>query len=90
MSPRRASVLGGGAFGTALALALSRDGTGVALWSRDATDADEMRRTRKSGKHLPGLDLPDSLTVSREIPEAALSLTSRCATAASASSQRHA
>ena len=60
----RIAVLGGGAFGTALALALSRDGTGVTLWSRDATDADEMRRTRKSGKHLPGLDLPDSLTVS--------------------------
>ena len=70
----RIAVLGGGAFGTALALALSRDGTGVTLWSRDATDADEMRRTRKSGKHLPGLDLPDSLTVSREIPEADVAL----------------
>lgn len=64
------AVLGAGAFGTALAIALSRDGSDVALWSRDADDAAKMRATRKSGRALPGLDLPDSLTVAKVIPAA--------------------
>lgn len=67
-------VLGGGAFGTALAIALSRDGSQVALWTRDAQDAEAMRRTRKSGRALPGLDLPDSLTIATRIPDAQVQL----------------
>lgn len=67
-------ILGGGAFGTALAIALSRDGSEVALWARDAQDADAMRKSRKSGRALPGLDLPDSLTIARHIPDADVQL----------------
>ena len=55
------AVLGGGAFGTALAIALSKDGSDVALWSRDREDAERMQGTRQSGKALPGLELPESL-----------------------------
>lgn len=57
------SVLGSGAFGTALAIALSRDGTDVVLWSRNAEDAANMQQTRTSGRRLPGPLLPDSLHV---------------------------
>lgn len=64
------AILGGGAFGTALALALSRDGTPVALWSRDAEDAAAMRASRKTGRNLPGLDLPPSLEIATDIPPA--------------------
>lgn len=68
------AVLGGGAFGIALALTLSRDGTEVALWSRDVDDANTMRETRRTGRRLPGLDLPDSLTVAKDIPAAGIAL----------------
>lgn len=64
------AVLGGGAFGTALAIALSKDGSDVALWSRDREDAERMQGTRRSGKALPGLELPESLVVETEIPSA--------------------
>lgn len=60
------SVLGAGAFGTALAIALSRDGTPITLWGRDNDDVAAMVRTRSSGRKLPGHDLPDSLTVTSE------------------------
>jgi glycerol-3-phosphate dehydrogenase (NAD(P)+) len=68
------SVLGGGAFGTALAIALSGDGSEVSLWSRDRLDAGRMRETRMSGKALPGLNLPASLTIARDIPKADIAL----------------
>ncbi len=60
------SVLGAGAFGTALAIALSRDGTRITLWSRDACDAARMQETRLSGAHLPGHHLPAGLKVTTD------------------------
>lgn len=60
------SVLGAGAFGTALAIALSRDGTRVTLWSRDADDAARMQDSRLSGVRLPGHRLPHSLAVTSD------------------------
>lgn len=57
------SVLGAGAFGTALAIALSRDGAPITLWGRDAEDVEGMQASRQSGRKLPGFALPESLTV---------------------------
>ncbi len=61
------SVLGGGAFGLALALALSKGGTAVTLWSRNEDDVRTMNERRESGQRLPGHKLPDSLTVTHDI-----------------------
>lgn len=68
------AILGSGAFGTALALALAKDGSKVALWSRDREDAELMRQTRQTGRHLPGLDLPESLIIPDAMPGADLML----------------
>ena len=68
------SVLGTGAFGTALAIALSRDGTPVTLWGRDADDLAAMDRRRKTGRALPDIPLPDSLSLSAKIPNADIAL----------------
>ena len=57
------SVLGAGAFGTALAIALSRDGADVTLWARDVHEAKTMQDARISGRRMAGHALPDSLTV---------------------------
>lgn len=68
------AVLGAGAFGTALALALSKDGTEVTLWGRDREDTASMRETRQTGRALPGLPLPPSLSIADTIPESPVSL----------------
>lgn len=60
------SVLGAGAFGTALAVALARDGRAVALWARDAAQRAEMRASRRNDRRLPGVDLPESVSLPAE------------------------
>lgn len=61
------SVLGAGAFGTALAIGLARDGTEVTLWARDPEDVLAMQSSRQTGKRLPGHALPDTLTITADI-----------------------
>ena len=63
------SVLGAGAFGTALAISLAEKSP-VTLWSRDAEQASAMRATGENTKRLPGLPLPASLTPSSDLSEA--------------------
>ena len=68
------AILGSGAFGTALAIALSRDGSEITLWGRDPGDIAQMGATRTTGRALPGIALPDSLTVTPAFPEARIML----------------
>ncbi len=63
------SVAGSGAFGVALAIALSRDGTPVTLWGRDEDDIKAMQDTGLSGRRLPGHRLPESLSVTSDPSE---------------------
>lgn len=63
------AVLGSGAFGTSLAIALSRDGAAVTLWGRDRKTISAMNETRRSGPRLPGYDLPKSLRLTADISE---------------------
>ncbi|MEO1363139.1 MAG: NAD(P)H-dependent glycerol-3-phosphate dehydrogenase [Pseudomonadota bacterium] len=57
------AVLGAGAFGTALAIALAEQGP-VTLWARDAAQCAEMAEARENTRRLPGCRFPDDLTVS--------------------------
>jgi glycerol-3-phosphate dehydrogenase (NAD(P)+) len=57
------SVLGGGAFGTALAIALSGQAP-VTLWARDVGD---MAHARENTKRLPGCHFPDALKVTGDL-----------------------
>ena len=59
----RVTVLGDGAWGTALALVLSRAGREVALWSRFPEYAEEMRARRENVRFLPGFPFPEGLRV---------------------------
>lgn len=56
-------VVGAGAFGTALAVSLAREGRAVTLWARSAKDAGDMQRSRVNARRLPGVDLPAPITV---------------------------
>jgi len=58
------SVIGAGAFGTALATQLAvEDGPTVTLWARDPAHAAEMNEARENARRLPGVSLPDALAV---------------------------
>ncbi|MCB1341766.1 MAG: NAD(P)H-dependent glycerol-3-phosphate dehydrogenase, partial [Pseudooceanicola sp.] len=56
----RVGVVGAGAFGTALAIALGRNGA-VTLWTRSADHAAQMAATRRNESRLPGAALPDGV-----------------------------
>ncbi|MCA3252799.1 MAG: NAD(P)H-dependent glycerol-3-phosphate dehydrogenase [Pseudomonadota bacterium] len=56
------AILGAGAWGTALAIALAARHD-VLLWARDAAQAGAMRRTRRNERYLPEALLPVALRV---------------------------
>lgn len=60
-------IVGAGAFGTALAVALGQAGREVVLWARDAAQVEKMARTRANAARLPGVELPGTVTVTAEI-----------------------
>ncbi len=65
----RIAVLGGGAWGTALAaLASARHAT--VLWVRDADQAAALERSRCNARYLPELRLPDGLRTTANLAEA--------------------
>ncbi len=66
----RVAILGAGAFGTALAVALARGGLTVALHARDEAEADAIR-ARGETRRLPGVRLPENVTVHAETADVA-------------------
>ena len=62
----RISVIGAGAWGTALAIALSQRHQ-VSLWSRNPDHAAAIRDTRTNARYLPGVGLPAAVTVQSDL-----------------------
>ena len=69
MSIQRIAVLGGGAWGTALALTCARAGREVTLWEHDAGNAEQLSSKRES-QFLPGVRLDEHIKVTRDLGEA--------------------
>ena len=67
----RIAVLGAGAFGTALAVALARKGETVGLWARDPGQAAAMGANRENVRRLPGVALPDGVHLATSLPDMA-------------------
>jgi glycerol-3-phosphate dehydrogenase (NAD(P)+) len=65
--PQHISVLGAGAWGTALALLLANNGHQVSLWTRDAGHAAALAQGRVNARHLPGVALPPNLRPSSDL-----------------------
>jgi len=63
------TVIGAGAWGTALAISLSAHHR-VTLWSIDAAQVEAMRAARCNQSFLPDIPLPESLALSAELPAA--------------------
>ncbi|HEU5018310.1 MAG TPA: NAD(P)H-dependent glycerol-3-phosphate dehydrogenase [Pseudolabrys sp.] len=70
MTIQRISVLGGGAWGTALAQVCARAGRDVVLWEHDERNAAHLEGMRESC-FLPGLKIETSIKITRELAQAA-------------------
>ncbi|MQQ08175.1 NAD(P)H-dependent glycerol-3-phosphate dehydrogenase [Epibacterium sp. SM1979] len=68
------SVLGAGAFGTALAISLGRSQP-VTLWARDPDQAAEIATQRINTRRLPEAPLPEAVTVTSDFNAACASKT---------------
>ena len=66
----RIAVLGGGAWGTALANVAARTGRSVTLWEHEPANAEQLANKRES-RFLPGVRLEDRIAVTRDLAEAA-------------------
>jgi glycerol-3-phosphate dehydrogenase (NAD(P)+) len=68
----RIAILGGGGWGTALAILLSRarESHQVALWVHDEALASAMRKTRENATYLPGQPIPPNVMVLADLREA--------------------
>lgn len=65
--PEAVAVIGGGAWGTALALTALRAGRGVRLWAREPEVIEAINRRRENAAFLPGVALPESLTAGADL-----------------------
>lgn len=65
---KKIAILGGGSWGTALALVLSRSRAKhrITLWVHDAALAESLRKTRRNAAYLPGFELPQEIEVTPE------------------------
>jgi len=63
------SILGAGAWGTALAIAVSRQYQ-VMLWGRDSNLMHHMQTQRENTKRLPAMRLPDALVLTADLTQA--------------------
>jgi len=71
MELTKAAVLGAGSWGTALALALADRGLNVALFGNEEEVKDDINRNHQNSKYLPDLNLPENITATLDIADAA-------------------
>ncbi len=64
------TVLGAGAWGTALAKLLIQGSHTVTLWGHDRGRLEKLQRTRRNEAYLPGVELPPTLQTESDLPRA--------------------
>lgn len=63
-------VLGSGSWGSALALVLAKKGYEVIMWTLSKEQADKINKTKENVDYLPGILLPNNISVTTNIEEA--------------------
>lgn len=63
----RIGVLGGGSWGTALAILLANKGYDVDMWLRDHSQIEEMENLRVNSKYLPNVALPSNIKLTNDL-----------------------
>ncbi len=64
----RVSVIGAGAWGTALAVIAARSGRTVHLWARRPDQAARIAQDRENAEHFSGIELPAAIAVAGQDP----------------------
>lgn len=64
------AVLGAGAWGTALAILLAKNGNKVGLWDHDAALLAHLGQERCNTRYIPGVAFPDCLSICPSLSEA--------------------
>lgn len=64
------TVLGAGAWGTALARLLQQGGNRITLWGHEPEWLEEIRKTHRNERFLPGIELPSRLLLEPDINHA--------------------
>jgi glycerol-3-phosphate dehydrogenase (NAD(P)+) len=67
---KQVAVFGGGSWGIALTLVLNANGHDVVIWEFDERDAESLQYTRENPERLPGIRIPDGITVTSDLSEA--------------------
>ncbi|MCV0426144.1 MAG: NAD(P)-dependent glycerol-3-phosphate dehydrogenase [Roseibium sp.] len=65
----KVGVIGGGAWGTALALTAARAGRDVVLWARDPGTVSDIRARRQNTRYLPGITFDEELNATDKLDE---------------------
>src|SRR5947208_386202 len=66
----RTTVLGAGAWGTALARLLYHGKNQVTLWGHNPAGLEEIGRTHRNERFLPGIEIPKQLILESSLPKA--------------------
>lgn len=69
-APKKIAVLGGGAWGTALAATMVRAGNATALWARDAEIVASLNQRRENPRYLPDIVLEAGIKATKSLDEA--------------------
>ena len=64
------TVLGAGAWGSALAIHFAKQHHQVCLWARNATHVQQMQQQRSNERYLPNFAFPESLRVQHDLQDA--------------------
>jgi glycerol-3-phosphate dehydrogenase (NAD(P)+) len=64
------TILGGGSWGIALAVLLHKSGHGVRMWEFNEEDARTLARRRQHPVKLPGVMIPEAITITSSLSEA--------------------
>ncbi|HUK31664.1 MAG TPA: 2-dehydropantoate 2-reductase N-terminal domain-containing protein, partial [Candidatus Acidoferrum sp.] len=69
---KKIAIIGGGSWGTALGIVLSRSRRehAIALWVHDAGLAKRLHETRENAVYLPGFSFPPSIDVTSDLATA--------------------
>lgn len=70
-SSARIAVVGGGSWGTALAVQFARAGRETSIWAREPAQSARMADERSNERYLPGVAFPEKLRVAPDLAAAA-------------------
>lgn len=62
-------VIGGGSWGTSLAILLSKKDYNIDLWIRDYNQCESIKKSRENLKYLPGVVIPKNVNITNDLTE---------------------